>query len=183
MIYNIYSITCLNNGKVYFGRSQEIEKRWRSHKNMFRKSSHNNTKMQEDWNKYGEEAFLFEVIYTTSDLEESIEIEQSYIDSDIFTKYNISNAKMGGDTFTNNPRQEEIRKLKSINSSGERNPMYGKPKSARMIQRVKEANSKKVVIDGVLYPSVTEASKAHNMKVSTVCYRLKANSFKDWKYA
>lgn len=183
MKYDVYSITCLNNGKVYFGRSQEIEKRWRSHKNMFRKSEHNNTKMQNDWNEYGEESFLFEIIYTTNDLNDAIMIEQQYIDSDIFNKYNISNAKIGGDTFTNNPRKEEIRKLKSIASSGERNPMYGKPKSEKMLQRVKEVNSKKVIINGILYSSITEAGKAHDMKISTACYRIKSKNFQDWNYA
>jgi group I intron endonuclease len=182
MIYDVYTITCLSNEKVYFGRSQEVEKRWRSHKNMFRKSQHNNTLMQDDWNQFGEDSFLFEVVYTTEIIEDAISVEQMYIDSSDYDSYNISDASMGGDTFTNNPRKEEIRKLKSLQSSGERNGMYGKPKSEKMLQRVKEANSKPVIIEGVRYSSITEASKAYGVIVSTACYRIKAETFKEWNY-
>jgi len=141
--------------------------------------------MQEDWNKYGESNFLFKVIFTTEDLAEAIKMEQAYIDFDSFEKYNISDAKMGGDTFTNNPRSDEIRKLKSINASGENNPMYGKEKSEKMIRRVKEANSKPVIVEGVLYTSSVEVSKATGVKTTTVNYRLNSESprFKDWNYA
>lgn len=183
MIYDIYSITCLNNGKIYFGRSQEVEKRWRSHRNMLRKSSHNNLLIQADWNEFGEDSFLFEVIYTTEDLDESIEIEQMYIDSSDYEKYNISDARNGGDTFSNNPRSIETSKIKSIQSSGENNPMYGKPKTDYMIQKTREANSKAVVIEGVLYSSITEASKATGVKKTTINYRLNVKSFPQWNYA
>lgn len=183
MRYDIYSITCLINEKIYFGRSQEIEKRWRAHRNMLRKSQHNNLLLQEDWNTYGEDNFLFEIIYTTEELEEAVSVEQLYIDSSEQEKYNISDAKMGGDTFTNNPRSEETRKLKSINNSGENNPMYGKPKTDIMIQRVKEANSKPVIIDGIRYSSATEASKALGIGNTTIGYRLNAKTFPEWNYA
>ena len=181
--YDIYSITCLNNGKIYFGRSQEIEKRWRAHRNMLRKSQHSNTLLQEDRNTYGEDNFLFEIIYTSEDLEEAVSVEQLYIDSSEYEKYNISDAKMGGDTFTNNPRSEETRKLKSINTSGKNNPMYGKPKTDYMIQKTREANSKPVVIDGMHYSSSTEASKVLGIGNTTICYRLKAKTFTEWNYA
>jgi len=185
MIYDVYSITCLANGRVYFGRSQEIGKRWRAHVNMLRKSVHNNLLLQSDWNEYGEPNFTFKIIHSTESLEESVDIEQSYIDSSAYEKYNISDAKDGGNTFTNNPRSEVTRKLKSYNTTGERNPMYGKPKSEKMISRVKEANSKPVVVEGVLYPSSVEVSKATGIKTTTINYRLQSKSprFKDWNYA
>ncbi|MFK7678638.1 GIY-YIG nuclease family protein [Bacillus sp. Wb] len=185
MGYVIYSITCLTNNVKYIGRSQEVEKRWRAHKNMLRRSLHNNTLLQNDWNLYGEDAFLFEILHEFNDLDESIIKEQEYIDDDSVIKYNISDAKAGGDTFTNNPRKEEIRKLKSINSSGENNPMYGKPKSDLMIKRVKEANSKPVTIDGIKYSSAIEASRTLNVKPTTVNYRIQSKSsrFENWNYA
>ena len=132
MKYDIYSITCLINNKVYFGRSQEIKKRWRAHKHMLRKSSHYNPLLQSDWNLYGEDNFDFSILHSTSDYNESILIEQRYIDSENYEKYNIADAKKGGDTFSRNPNQERTRKLKSINTSGKNNPMYGKPKSERI---------------------------------------------------
>lgn len=185
IIYSVYSITCKTNNKVYFGRSQELEKRWRSHRNMLRSNSHSNMHFQDDWQKYGEEDFLFEVLLETVVLEYAIQSEQGLIDSNEYNKYNITGALNGGDTFTNNPRSESTRKLKSINSSGKNNPMYGVPKSELMLQRVREANSKKVYIEGILYPSLTKASKEIGVGITTLSYRLNSNSdeFIDWKYA
>ncbi|MCG7383360.1 hypothetical protein MH144_11950 [Paenibacillus sp. ACRRY] len=62
--------------------------------------------------------------------------------------------------------------------------MFGKEKSERMIASVKEANSKKVSINGIIYGSLTEASAALGVKISTVSYRLKAESdkYKTWIY-
>jgi group I intron endonuclease len=183
MEYVIYSITCKETGKKYFGRSQEVEKRWRAHKNMLRRSIHNNPLLQSDWNDYGEDNFTFEILHTYSDINEAVLKEQEYIDDNSYDKYNISDAKDGGDTFTNNPRSEEIRKLKSINSSGKNNPMYGKPKNDYTIKRIKEANSKKVIINNMVYDSLTQASKELGLGTTTISYRLNAKSFTDWKYA
>lgn len=183
MEYVIYSITCKTTSKKYFGRSQEIDKRWRAHKNMLRRGIHNNKLMQQEWSEYGEEDFIFEILHSYSDLQESIIKEQEYIDDELYEKYNISDAKDGGDTFTNNPRSEEIRKLKSQNSSGKNNPMYGKPKNKYTIDRIKEVNSKKIIINGKLYNSLTEASKELGLGITTIGYRLKANTFTEWKYA
>jgi group I intron endonuclease len=184
MEYTIYSITCNQNSSVYFGRSQEVEKRWRAHKNMLRKSNHSNTHLQLDWDIYGESEFTFKILHVVSDLDLAISLEQKYIDDPSYNKYNISDANMGGDTFTNNPRKDEISKMKSINSSGERNPMYGKPKNEYTLKRIKEANSVPIVIDSVTYSSLTEASNVLGVGVTTINYRLKSNSdrFKEWKY-
>lgn len=181
--YIVYSINCKVNGKKYFGRSQELEKRWRSHRNMLRKGTHNNVLLQNDWDNYGEDNFEFKILEVFHNKDEAEICEQKYIDSLAYEKYNISNAMDGGDTFTNNPRREEIRKLKSKNSSGDKNPMFGKPKNDFTIKRIKEVNSKKVMIDGVLYDSLTHASKELNIGITTVSYRLKSESFTNWQYA
>jgi len=183
MEYVVYSITCLDTGKVYFGRSQEVDKRWRAHRNMLRRGLHNNSNLQEDWSIYGEERFQFKILHRFEYIEVAERKEQEYIDDKKYDKYNISDAKDGGDTFTNNPRQEEIRKLKSHNSSGKNNPMYGKPKSELTIRRIKEANSKKIIIEGITYDSLTRASSELGLGVTTISYRLNAKTFSNWKYA
>jgi len=151
---------------------------------MLRKNSHSNSELQLDWNLFGEDDFVFEVIELCSDYQESLEKEQKLIDDSRGVSYNIANSTLGGDTFTHNPRREEIRELKSRIFSGEGNPMFGKEKSERMIASVKEANSKKVSINGIVYGSLTEASAALGVKISTVSYRLKAESdkYKTWIY-
>lgn len=184
MEYVVYFIVCLKNNKVYVGRSQEYEKRWRAHKNMLRSNTHRNMWLQEDWNKYGEENFDFRIIHTVHTVDDSIKMEQCYIDDHTLNKYNISSAESGGDTYTNNPRSPETSKLKSKVFSGKGNPMYGRPKTKRMIENVKKANSKPVSIEGVEYKSSAEASKFLGIGETTVNYRINAtsNKFKEWKY-
>lgn len=57
----IYKITCKVNDKVYIGRSIDIDTRLKSHKLSLKRGKHANKKLQADFNKYGEDAFIFEV--------------------------------------------------------------------------------------------------------------------------
>jgi group I intron endonuclease len=180
--YDIYEILCEGNGKRYFGRSQETEKRWRAHRNMLRKNSHRNMNLQEDWNVYGEEMFKFSILESFSELSDSISKEQELIDSNIGIGYNIGGATDGGDRMRFNPRREETLRLKSKVFSGEGNPMFGRPKTEKMINRVKEANSKSVSIEGVIYPSVAEAVRTLGIGRSKAYQRVRSKNFPDWFY-
>ncbi len=62
--------------------------------------------------------------------------------------------------------------------------MYGKPKTDYMIQKTREANSKPIIIEGITYSSLTEASEKLGIGNTTISYRLNSNSdrFKEWKY-
>ena len=62
----IYKITCLNNNRVYIGETSCIPMRWISHKSdLKRPLGKTNPLLQEDWDKYGESSFQFEVIEET----------------------------------------------------------------------------------------------------------------------
>lgn len=59
----IYTITNRVNGKVYIGESLDIYRRWhKEHIPKLRKKQHYNKELQNDFNKYGEENFSFEVL-------------------------------------------------------------------------------------------------------------------------
>lgn len=58
----IYKITCLKNNMVYIGQSTCLKTRIRNHKGSLKRSSHTNTHLQNAWNKYGENNFIFEII-------------------------------------------------------------------------------------------------------------------------
>lgn len=84
----IYKITNIENNKFYIGSSQNIKRRTQGHLNALRKNKHHSTYLQNAFNKYGEDRFIFETVISCS-IEELLTIEQYYID---FLKphYNMS---------------------------------------------------------------------------------------------
>lgn len=58
----IYTITNKTNGHRYIGSSVDLDKRFRIHRRELRNEIHHNIPLQRAWNKYGEGAFLFEVL-------------------------------------------------------------------------------------------------------------------------
>ena len=62
----VYKITCLDNDRVYIGETKCIPMRWISHRSdLGRSKGKTNSLLQEDWDKYGESSFEFEVIEET----------------------------------------------------------------------------------------------------------------------
>lgn len=135
--------------------------------------------------KYGRENF-YKIIIDEAETEEELrDIEEYYINmfdavrSNLF--YNIKETSIGGDVFTTHPRKEEIRAMRVAQMSGKGNHQYGKPKSQKMIESVKKANSKPIEIDGVRYNSISEASKILGIGATTISYRLSSTGFPTYK--
>lgn len=104
----IYKITCLANNQSYIGQSASIKKRWSEHRSLLKRGKHHNLYLQNAYNKYGKEAFTYEIIELCSQ-EELNEREKFYVK--LFNTYNDGfNCDDGGNGF----------------SCGEANPMYGK---------------------------------------------------------
>lgn len=62
-VSGIYTITNKVTGKLYIGESLDIYRRWHDeHIPQLRKNCHYNKELQNDFNKYGEENFSFEVL-------------------------------------------------------------------------------------------------------------------------
>jgi group I intron endonuclease len=62
-VTGVYTITNTKNGKVYIGSSGgHIPERWRQHQYLLRKGTHHSAHLQGAWNKYGGDAFVFEVL-------------------------------------------------------------------------------------------------------------------------
>lgn len=95
--------------------------------------------------------------------------------------YNIKDTSIGGDVFTNHPEKERIREMRRKQMSGKGNHQYGKPKTDRMIQRVKEANSKPISIDNISYQSIADASRSLGIGASTITYRLDSKNFQNYR--
>lgn len=79
MISGIYAILNITTSKFYLGSSKNIYKRWHSHKSALKGNYHDNSYLQNSWNKYGELDFILVIVQLAnqSDLEK---IEQFWID-------------------------------------------------------------------------------------------------------
>ena len=93
----VYSITCVETGFCYVGATTRASfaKRYTYHKNSM-KNGKIKTKMVNDFNMYGIESFVFDVLFVSTDPKEIAEKEREYI---LYYKENNRsyNKKPGGD--------------------------------------------------------------------------------------
>lgn len=76
----VYKITNTVNGKVYIGSTTiGFKNRWATHRNELRNRRHCNKHLQRAWNKYGENAFSFEVLETATSKADARQKELSWI--------------------------------------------------------------------------------------------------------
>lgn len=61
-IYCIYRIVCFVTGKVYVGQTLNHDRRRKTHFRDLKRGLHDNPRLQSAYNKYGIEAFYFEVL-------------------------------------------------------------------------------------------------------------------------
>lgn len=87
----IYAIRHIESGRMYVGSALSFNKRRRLHLWALRRGTHHSIKLQRAWNKYGEDAFVFEVVEPVADSASLISREQHWIDtmSAVKTGYNI----------------------------------------------------------------------------------------------
>lgn len=107
----IYKITCLPENKVYIGSSNNIKRRWADHKKELRGNRHGNELLQLDWDCYGDDSFIFELIEETDDI---IRREQHWLDLYKDCCYNISK-------YAWNPMREQHLIDKMMNTKREKN--------------------------------------------------------------
>lgn len=63
-IVGVYRITNTVNGMIYIGSSIDVVNRWWQHRKELRSGKHHNDKLKKAFKKYGEDAFVFEVMET-----------------------------------------------------------------------------------------------------------------------
>jgi group I intron endonuclease len=58
----VFQVKNTVNGKVLLGSSLNLDGALNGHKFMLKTGSHRNKALQEDWNKYGADQFVFEIL-------------------------------------------------------------------------------------------------------------------------
>lgn len=136
MVAGIYKITNMNNGKCYYGSTDNLKRREKVHFTLLGRNAHENPHLQASYNIYGKEAFKFEIIEQIDglrgqELEEKLsEKEQIFLDVFAGTEscYNISKcsfAPMRGRKHTEEAKIK-MRQAKAGKNIGSDNPMFGK---------------------------------------------------------
>ena len=78
-IIGIYKIVNTVNGKAYVGQSQNIKKRIAEHFRLLRANKHSNSRLQNAFNKYGEEAFQAFTEVICEDVKDMDAIEEAFL--------------------------------------------------------------------------------------------------------
>ena len=117
----IYKITNKENGKFYIGSTNNLRKRWNNHRCNLRNNRHENSYLQQAWNKYGEEAFEFSILEEVTD-DNRIDREIYYLNETKCYERSI------GYNFDKNPTDK----------SGKNNSFYGKTHTEEVKQKLRE---------------------------------------------
>lgn len=131
----VYQIINIINGKRYIGSSIDVERRFKEHRRHLCGNYHHNEHLQNAWNKYGEESFMFELI-ERCEPEDCAKIEQQFIDY-----YKSANRKFGYNI------DEQIEHagyhLSAETKEKIRKKAIGRKQSAESIEKTRLANTGK----------------------------------------
>lgn len=76
----IYSITNSKNGKKYIGSTaKSFKSRWKKHITNLKRGGHVSHHLQNAWNKYGEDNFIFKIEEIMDSVENLLDLERDYI--------------------------------------------------------------------------------------------------------
>ena len=112
-IMGIYKIVNTVSGKAYVGQSQNIKKRIAEHFRLLRRGKHSNPRLQNAFNKYGEDSFVWTIEVWCEDVNDLDSVEEAFLsgearfDEPLF--YNIADfakAPMRGKKHTDETRRK-----------------------------------------------------------------------------
>lgn len=173
----IYKATNIINKKVYIGKTiGKLDRRKRDHE---KASGNPKYYFHYALRKYGMNNFKWIILYRCTNLDslnrKEKKIIQIYNSNNQNYGYNITNGGEGGDTYTNNPRKEEIlaaiikerntevaklrvsrvhkgkivseevRRKQSKRVKGTGNPIYGKQRSEEVKEKIRQKNLGRIV--------------------------------------
>ena len=189
--YTVYKITCLPNNKVYIGYTKnDLKIRLNGHFKKAFSGKFNHIKFFRAIQKYGKINFSIESIKTFILKEEATNYEKLMIKdfNSYFKGYNSTLGGDGGETSLGKKLTEEHKNKISISNkgkklteehknnisknhhdvSGENNPMYGKISNGSFKSGLDHPLAKQIIINGILYLSLSDASKKLKMSRETI---------------
>lgn len=153
----IYRILNKTTNKYYIGSAVNVKRRWYKHRLLLSANKHGNPYLQNAWNKYGEESFIFEVLeyvlqgsLSKSEFRVPLLAREQYY-KDLYKsydrKYGYDICKVAGSRLGTRHSDETKKKLSLIRLekyTGKNHPMYGKHHSneTKMKQKIASQGNK-----------------------------------------
>lgn len=196
----VYLISNNVNGKCYVGSSIHLTQRRKEHFSRLMHNKHENAHLQNAYNKYGREAFEFEILETLSiddNIKENLlRREQFWIDN-LKPEYNIL-LVAGSNLGYHHTEETKLKISKSttgVKKSKEHAQHIREGQKGRILteehkqklskaakNRKSPSNHAIISIDGVIYNSLKEASEIIGISYRTIQNRLKNPKFPDYYY-
>lgn len=153
-----YRIINVINGKCYYGSSINIHKRFIQHKSNLRNNKHHCKSLQNAWNKYTVNGFVFEVI------EECCKSQLLLKENTLLQNDNIYNS---------------VKEAYSV--SGKNHPMFGRKHSQESINKIKQRRStQKIIHSDKTKAKMSEKSKGRKMPEGHLKKMIDARNGKAW---
>lgn len=188
----IYSITHKSSGKRYIGSTYcNFYDRFCAHRSTLNRKCHSSILLQRAWDKYGADAFEFEILEVgATDLDKrELYFINLHNSSNPKLGYNISketnNARLGhqqskkarksiSKKLKGIKRSEETKKKMSLSKTGNGNAMFGKKQSKEYIEKRIKGQRKQIIRDdGKIYSSLKEAAQDLNIKYQGISASLR----------
>jgi group I intron endonuclease len=151
-ISGIYSIVHSESCKVYVGSAVNLYKREHEHRFDLYNNCHDNQRLQNAWNKYGEAAFKFEVLEVVQDPSNLLIKEQWWMDKlqsyDRDKGFNIR--KVAESNFGLKHTPETLEKIrqgsigKNKDKVGDKNHFFGKKHTEESLAKMRTPRSEEV---------------------------------------
>jgi len=149
----VYKILNTINNKVYIGQSVNGGSRWTEHKSELNRGVHGNEHLQSAWNKYGESAFVFEVVKECLSREDlNLEERRLITEFNSLDRRHGYNLRAGGNDYTHSDetRQKMSRLKTGFRHSEETKKKISQNSSKNMLGRShSEQTRKKISIAGI----------------------------------
>ena len=177
--YYLYSITCLVNCKIYIGVTADYYTRTCHHRYYLRVGKHENRFLQEEYDQFGESAFVYDIISEFDTRIEALRSEKYLTNCVLKLDKSLCYNLVGGGTGLGSsigfkthrpPVSNETKKRMSISRQGRVETEETKLKRKKSLSGGNCYNAKKVIdtATGKIYPSLKDTMADHNFKYPTL---------------
>lgn len=170
----VYRILCTTSGRFYIGSAVELRRRTTQHRSMLRKNKHYNKFLQAEWNKYSEQAFVFETVEVTS-RETCLQREQAWLEKCFDNQEFCFN--MQPNAGTNRGRKRTLEERQTLSKAKLGKPLYALSKTYNVLL---------VSPDGTVYGPIINSeqfAKKHQMHPGSLWKVLtgKVHTYHGWR--